>query len=150
MDTLRLEKGYRHWSHELDSETTPLEARLMHAVDLKKVRCRRNQIHMQQGKRKENHTHFRSSSVVHLNFPSWGWCYAGTAQGRSEIGMLATLESVKRSGSSGLLISMPVHSLFIGPYKLNSQFIVTARLRISDSDTKFRVQSSTEFMLCQQ
>ena len=36
------------------------------------------------------------------------------------------------------------------PYKLNSQFIVTARLWISDSDTKFRVQSSTEFMLCQQ
>ena len=37
MDSLRLEKGYRHWSHELDSETSPLEARLMHAVDLKKV-----------------------------------------------------------------------------------------------------------------
>lgn len=37
MDNLRLEKGYRHWSHELDSETSPLEARLMHAVDFKKV-----------------------------------------------------------------------------------------------------------------
>lgn len=38
MDSLRLEKGYRHWSHELDSETSPLEARLMHAVDLEKVK----------------------------------------------------------------------------------------------------------------
>ena len=38
----------------------------------------------------------------------------------------------------------------VRPYKLNSQFIVTARIRIFDSDTKFRVQSSTEFMLCQQ
>jgi 4-methylaminobutanoate oxidase (formaldehyde-forming) len=37
MDNLRLEKGYRHWSHEMDSETTPLEARLMHTVDFKKV-----------------------------------------------------------------------------------------------------------------
>lgn len=37
MDNLRLEKGYRHWGHELDSETSPLEARLMHAVDLQKV-----------------------------------------------------------------------------------------------------------------
>lgn len=37
MDSLRLEKGYRHWSHEMDSETSPLEARLMYAVDLKKV-----------------------------------------------------------------------------------------------------------------
>ena len=37
IDSLRMEKGYRHWAHELDSETTPLEARLMHAVDLKKV-----------------------------------------------------------------------------------------------------------------
>ncbi len=37
MDSLRMEKGYRHWSHELDTETTPLEARLMHAVDMKKV-----------------------------------------------------------------------------------------------------------------
>ena len=37
MDSLRLEKAYRHWSHELDSETSPVEARLMHAVDLRKV-----------------------------------------------------------------------------------------------------------------
>lgn len=37
MDNLRLEKGYRHWGHELDSETSPLEARLMQAVDLQKV-----------------------------------------------------------------------------------------------------------------
>lgn len=37
MDSLRLEKGYRHWGHELDCETSPLEARLMHAVDLNKV-----------------------------------------------------------------------------------------------------------------
>lgn len=37
MDSLRLEKGYRHWGHELDSDTSPVEARLMHAVDLKKV-----------------------------------------------------------------------------------------------------------------
>ncbi len=37
MDSLRLEKGYRHWGHELDSETSPVESRLMHAVDLQKV-----------------------------------------------------------------------------------------------------------------
>lgn len=37
MDSLRLEKGYRHWGHEIDSETSPVEARLMHAVDLNKV-----------------------------------------------------------------------------------------------------------------
>ena len=37
MDSLRLEKGYRHWSHELDSETSPVEARLMKFVDLQKV-----------------------------------------------------------------------------------------------------------------
>ena len=36
------------------------------------------------------------------------------------------------------------------PWAKQIQFIVTARIRISDSDTKFRVQSSTEFMLCQQ
>ena len=40
MDSLRLEKGYRHWSHELDSETSPVEARLMHAVDLNKVQLK--------------------------------------------------------------------------------------------------------------
>ena len=37
LDTLRLEKGFRHWSHELDTETTPLEAGLGFAVDMKKV-----------------------------------------------------------------------------------------------------------------
>ena len=37
MDSLRLEKHYRHWGHELDTETTPLEARLMFAVDMNKV-----------------------------------------------------------------------------------------------------------------
>ena len=37
MDSLRMEKGYRHMGHELDSETSPLEARLMHTVDLNKV-----------------------------------------------------------------------------------------------------------------
>ena len=37
MDSLRIEKGYRHMGHELDSETSPLEARLMHSVDLNKV-----------------------------------------------------------------------------------------------------------------
>ena len=39
VDTLRLEKGFRHWGHELDTETTPLEAGLGFAVDMKKVRC---------------------------------------------------------------------------------------------------------------
>lgn len=37
MDSLRMEKGFRHAGHELDSETTPLEARLMHSVNLNKV-----------------------------------------------------------------------------------------------------------------
>ena len=37
MDTLRLEKGFRHWGHELDTETTPLEAGLGFAVDMNKV-----------------------------------------------------------------------------------------------------------------
>ena len=37
MDSLRIEKGYRHMGHDLDSETTPIEARLMHSVDMKKV-----------------------------------------------------------------------------------------------------------------
>ena len=39
VDTLRLEKGYRHWGHELDTETTPLEAGLGFAVDMNKVKC---------------------------------------------------------------------------------------------------------------
>ena len=37
MDSLRMEKSFRHTGHELDSETTPLEARLMQFVDLSKV-----------------------------------------------------------------------------------------------------------------
>jgi len=37
VDSLRLEKGYRHWGHELDTETNPWEARLGFAVDMKKV-----------------------------------------------------------------------------------------------------------------
>ncbi len=37
LNSLRMEKGYRHWGHELDTETTPLEARLTFAVDMKKV-----------------------------------------------------------------------------------------------------------------
>ena len=41
VDTLRLEKGFRHWGHELDTETTPLEAGLCFAVDMNKV-CERS------------------------------------------------------------------------------------------------------------
>ena len=37
VDSLRIEKGYRHWGHELDTETTPLEARLSFAVKMDKV-----------------------------------------------------------------------------------------------------------------
>ena len=37
VDSLRMEKGYRHWGHELDTETTPWEARLGFAVDMNKV-----------------------------------------------------------------------------------------------------------------
>ena len=37
MDSLRMEKAFRHWGHELDTETTPWEARLGFAVDMKKV-----------------------------------------------------------------------------------------------------------------
>lgn len=33
MNALRLEKGYRHWGHDIDSETTPLEAGLGFTVD---------------------------------------------------------------------------------------------------------------------
>ena len=39
VDTLRLEKGFRHWGHELDTETTPWEAGLGFAVDMNKVKC---------------------------------------------------------------------------------------------------------------
>ena len=37
VDSLRLEKGYSYWGHELDTETTPLEAGLGFAVDMSKV-----------------------------------------------------------------------------------------------------------------
>ena len=37
LDSLRVEKAYRHWGGELDSETTPWEAGLGFAVDMKKV-----------------------------------------------------------------------------------------------------------------
>lgn len=37
VDSLRMEKGYRHWGHELDTETTPWEARLGFTVDMNKV-----------------------------------------------------------------------------------------------------------------
>ena len=37
VDTLRLEKGFRHWGHELDTETTPWEAGLGFAIDMSKV-----------------------------------------------------------------------------------------------------------------
>ncbi|XP_064388313.1 pyruvate dehydrogenase phosphatase regulatory subunit, mitochondrial-like isoform X2 [Halichondria panicea] len=36
VDSLRIEKGYRHWSHEMDTETSPWEARLGFTVDLNK------------------------------------------------------------------------------------------------------------------
>ena len=38
VDTLRLEKGFPLWGHDLDTETTPLEAGLDFAVDMNKVR----------------------------------------------------------------------------------------------------------------
>ena len=37
LDSLRVEKGFRHWGHDLDTKTTPLEARLGFTVDMKKV-----------------------------------------------------------------------------------------------------------------
>ena len=37
LDSLRIEKAYRHWGGELDSHTTPWEAGLGFAVDMKKV-----------------------------------------------------------------------------------------------------------------
>ena len=39
VDTLRLEKGFPLWGHELDTETTPWEAGLGFAVDMNKVKC---------------------------------------------------------------------------------------------------------------
>ena len=41
VESLRMEKGYRHWGHELDTDTTPLEARLTFAVKMKKA-CTHN------------------------------------------------------------------------------------------------------------
>ena len=38
LDSLRVEKAYRHWGGELDTNTTPWEAGLGFAVDMKKVR----------------------------------------------------------------------------------------------------------------
>ena len=37
VDSLRVEKGYRHWGGELDTNTTPWEAGLGFTVDMKKV-----------------------------------------------------------------------------------------------------------------
>lgn len=37
LNSLRMEKGFRHWGHDLDTETSPLEARLGFTVDMKKV-----------------------------------------------------------------------------------------------------------------
>ena len=36
MDALRLEKGYRHWGHDMGDEDTPFEAGLGFAVRLDK------------------------------------------------------------------------------------------------------------------
>ena len=36
MNSLRLEKGYRHWGHDIDTETTPLEAGLGFTIDWSK------------------------------------------------------------------------------------------------------------------
>ena len=37
LDSLRVEKAYRHWGGELDTDTTPWEAGLGFTVDMKKV-----------------------------------------------------------------------------------------------------------------
>ena len=37
VDSLRVEKAYRHWGGELDTNTTPWEAGLGFTVDMKKV-----------------------------------------------------------------------------------------------------------------
>ena len=37
LDSLRVEKAYRHWGGELDADTTPWEAGLGFTVDMKKV-----------------------------------------------------------------------------------------------------------------
>ena len=37
VDGLRLEKGFRRWGNELDTHTTPWEARLGFTVDMEKV-----------------------------------------------------------------------------------------------------------------
>lgn len=36
VDSLRMEKGFRHWGHELDTHTTPWEAQLGFIVDMEK------------------------------------------------------------------------------------------------------------------
>jgi len=36
MNSLRMEKGYRHWGHDISEEDTPVEAGLSFAVDLSK------------------------------------------------------------------------------------------------------------------
>lgn len=38
IDCLRVEKGFRAWGHELSPDITPLDAGLMFAVDMNKVR----------------------------------------------------------------------------------------------------------------
>ena len=35
LNGLRLEKGYRHWGHDLDTETSPWEGGLGFTVDMK-------------------------------------------------------------------------------------------------------------------
>ena len=40
LDTLRLEKAYRHWSHDITDEDTPRQAGLMFAVKTKKPESR--------------------------------------------------------------------------------------------------------------
>jgi len=37
IDSLRIEKAYRHWGGELDADTNPWEAGLGVSVDMKKV-----------------------------------------------------------------------------------------------------------------
>jgi len=37
IDSLRIEKAYRHWGGELDTATTPWEAGVGFTVDMKKV-----------------------------------------------------------------------------------------------------------------
>ena len=41
LNSLRMEKGYRHWSHDVGEEDTPLEGGLGFAVAMDKLRTRR-------------------------------------------------------------------------------------------------------------